>query len=76
MQTSKHHPELTEGRGKCSVPMWHGGPTCPGIEIEPGVYSGCRPLPSGGKDCPVCCDLEPSEISQGLTPIPDGYAER
>jgi len=23
---------------------------CPGIEIEPGIYSGC----GGGKDCPTC----------------------
>lgn len=23
---------------------------CPGVEIEPTVFSGC----SGGKDCPVC----------------------
>lgn len=28
----------------------HGGPACPGIEIEPGKYSGCV----GGIDCPVC----------------------
>lgn len=25
-------------------------PSCPGIEIEPGIYSGC----SGGSDCPTC----------------------
>ena len=24
---------------------------CPGIEIEPGVYSGCEP---GAGDCPTC----------------------
>jgi hypothetical protein len=103
MRTSTRHHELTEGVGKCSVPMWmgglpagfcdrpafgnrkrhmifkdawtgerfaddggyvghvpglccemHGGPACPGIEIEPGVFSGCRPLPNGEKDCPVC----------------------
>lgn len=125
MHTSKHHHELSEGRGKCSVPMWqgglpagfcdrpafgkqlpsskwrdawtgevrrydgkysgfvsglccemHGGPACPGIEIEPGVFSGCVPLPNGGKDCPVCTDLAPTETAQGLTPIPNGYAER
>jgi len=22
---SKHHKELTDGKGKCSVPMWSGG---------------------------------------------------
>jgi len=86
--TSKHHHELTDGKGKCSVPMWrnnfpdgfcdndafgkpttspkiwnaqrgryertdfkydgyvpglacpmHAGPKCPGIEIEPDVFS-------------------------------------
>ena len=96
---SKHHQELKDGKGKCSVPMWgmgmpagfcgndafgkrppckqwkdaytgemrrddgkyngyvpglacvgHGGPKCPGIEIEEGVYSGC----GGGDDCPTC----------------------
>lgn len=75
---SKHHSELTDGVGKCSVPMWmsgcpagfcdkpafgtlndqgydlfcvaHGGPSCPGIEIEPGTFSGC----SGLEDCPIC----------------------
>ena len=25
---NKHHTELTDGKGKCSVPMWVGG--CPG----------------------------------------------
>lgn len=29
----------------------HGGPACPGIEIEPGVYSGCN---RSGGDCPTC----------------------
>lgn len=96
---SKHHKELTNGKGKCSVPMWvngvpagfcdndafgerpdcetfrdrygniirwdgkysgyvpglacpyHGGPECPGIEIEPGVFSGCD---QSSGDCPVC----------------------
>lgn len=28
----------------------HGGPPCPGIEIKPGVYSGCKGL----SDCPIC----------------------
>jgi len=97
---SKHHKKLTNGIGKCSVPMFqggcpagfcdepafgkqtkslrvwhahkqryvradgksdayapglacpiHAGPKCPGIEIEPGVFSGCN-----GKhgDCPTC----------------------
>lgn len=99
--TSKHHHELTNHVGKCSVPMWvngcpagfcdepafghrpepeyywrdgytgerrrsdgkydgyvpglacpaHGGPPCPGIEIEPGVFSGCN---QSGGDCPTC----------------------
>lgn len=26
--TSKHHHELTNGVGKCSVPMWMGGMPC------------------------------------------------
>ena len=100
MRTCKHHHELTDGVGKCSVPMWsglgvpagfcdkpafgkqvpckmyrdaytgelcrfdgkrsgyipglacpaHGGPECPGFEIELGVYSGCNQT---GGDCPV-----------------------
>lgn len=29
----------------------HGGPKCPGIEIEPGVFSGCD---QSARDCPVC----------------------
>lgn len=29
----------------------HGGPPCPGIEIEPGVWSGCS---GTGGDCPTC----------------------
>jgi hypothetical protein len=97
--TARHHHELTNGVGKCSVPMWtyggpagfcdapafgkppeckmyrdrngglrradgryegyvpglacpaHGGPSCPGIEIEPGVFSGCD---QSGGDCPTC----------------------
>jgi len=97
---SEHHKTLTEGKGKCSVPMWvnglpagfcdrdafgfrpecrgwrhphpgdlirddgkysghisglacigHGGPKCPGIEIEPGVFSGCD---QSAGDCPTC----------------------
>lgn len=96
---SKHHAELMNGKGKCSVPMWqgeiecfcdkdafgerpegqrirdaytgrtfrtdgrydgyipglacpdHGGPPCPGLEIEPGVWSGCS---GTGGDCPTC----------------------
>ncbi|SDF84176.1 hypothetical protein SAMN05660686_02499 [Thalassobaculum litoreum DSM 18839] len=99
MRGSKHHYELTDGVGKCSVPMWqfgmecfcdkpafgerpevpmfrdgytgrmfrsdfkydgyvpglacpaHGGPPCPGIEIEPGVFSGCA---ASQGDCPTC----------------------
>ena len=103
MRTSKHHHTLTNGKGKCSVPMWcaglpagfcdadafgnyidtkerypegphrgqrmdnkfdgyvpglacpaHGGPPCPGIEIEPGVFSGCDT--SKVQDCPICCE--------------------
>lgn len=102
--TMKHHHELTNGLGKCSVPMWmggcpagfcdeqafgkyvdgeryphaphirqemrgrrtdnkfdghvpglacpmHGGPKCPGFEIEPGAYSGCD---QSNGDCLVC----------------------
>ena len=30
-----------------------GGVKCPGIEIEPGKFSGCT-APEGGEDCPVC----------------------
>jgi len=79
------HKTLTNGKGKCSVPMWcngipagfcnkdafgpqaekwrdlgyapflacpgHGGPRCPGFEIEPGVYSGCD---QSAGDCPTC----------------------
>lgn len=97
---SDNHRILTNGKGKCSVPMWcggmpsgfcdadafgeyipgpmfrdgwtgerrrldgkysgyvsglacpnHGGPPCPGLEIEPGVWSGCTGL---GSDCPTC----------------------
>jgi len=101
---SKHHQELKDGKGKCSVPMWidgcpagfcdndafgkyidgeryprehwikpemrgkrsdgkydgyvpglacvgHGGPKCPGIEIEPNVFSGCN---QSHGDCPTC----------------------
>lgn len=29
----------------------HGGPPCPGLEIEPGVFSGCD---QSGGDCPTC----------------------
>ena len=29
----------------------HGGPSCPGIEIEDGVWSGCS---GEGGDCPTC----------------------
>lgn len=29
----------------------HGGPECPGLEIEPGVWSGCD---QSGGDCPTC----------------------
>ena len=29
----------------------HGGPECPSVEIEPGVFSGCD---QPGGDCPVC----------------------
>ena len=99
-RTSKHHETLTNGKGKCSVPMWcaggpsgfcdqdafgdyipgpsfrdawtgervrldgkysgyvpalacpaHGGPPCPGLEIEPGVWSGCN---QSHGDCPTC----------------------
>lgn len=29
----------------------HGGPSCPGIEIEPGAFSGCN---QSACDCPTC----------------------
>lgn len=29
----------------------HGGPKCPGFEIEAGVYSGCN---QSHGDCPIC----------------------
>ena len=29
----------------------HGGPPCPGIEIEPGIFSGCN---HSHGNCPVC----------------------
>ena len=29
----------------------HGGPPCPGLEVEPGVFSGCN---QSGGDCPTC----------------------
>ena len=98
---NEYHKKLTNGKGKCSVPMWcmgvpagfcdkdafgfrlkpkkyinrrtrliefdyegrydgyvpylacpaHGGPKCPGIEIEPGVFSGCD---QSFGDCPTC----------------------
>jgi len=92
---SDHHRKTTNGKGKCSVPMWqggvpagfcdcdafgeqtkeylsrfpqwdryrqpafasglacpsHGGPKCPGMEIEPGIFSGCN---QSGGDCPTC----------------------
>lgn len=40
---SKHHEELTNGVGKCSVPMWSGG--CPSGFCDKPAYSGHR----GGK---------------------------
>ena len=101
-----HHRKLTDGKGKCSVPMWmgglpagfcdeiafgeyidtverfpqgpnrgkrldnkfdgyvpglackaHGGPPCPGLEIELGVWSGCSAEKPGLGDCPTCGDL-------------------
>lgn len=27
---------------------------CPGIEIEPGVVSGCNAAQTGATDCPTC----------------------
>jgi hypothetical protein len=99
-RTLKHHHELTNHKGKCSVPMFsggapagfcdadafgepptsprvwhspkqmyvredgkydgyvpglacpaHGGPKCPGLEIEEGVFSGCN---QSAGDCPTC----------------------
>lgn len=31
--------------------------TCPGFEVEPGVYSGCTAAAPGEGDCPACGDL-------------------
>lgn len=109
--TMEHHHKLTNGVGKCSVPMYsggtpagfcnepafgeyidgeryprashirqelqgermdgkfdgyvpglacsaHGGPKCPGLEIELGVWSGCNAHTTGAKDCPTCGDLK------------------
>jgi len=39
---SKHHEELTDGVGKCSVPMWSGG--CPDGFCDKPAYG--RPPPS------------------------------
>lgn len=41
-RTSKHHHELTNGVGKCSVPMWMGG--CPSGFCDEPAYG--RPVPS------------------------------
>lgn len=40
--TSKHHHELTNGVGKCSVPMWMGG--CPAGFCDEPAYG--PPVPS------------------------------
>lgn len=40
MRLSKHHQELTDGVGKCSVPMWSGG--CPAGFCDEQAY-GERP---------------------------------
>lgn len=32
--------------------------TCQGIEIEPGVFSGCDAAETGGTDCPACSHAE------------------
>lgn len=40
--TLKHHHELTDGVGKCSVPMWRGG--CPAGFCDDPAYG--KPLPS------------------------------
>ena len=48
-------PEEGQTRYDGYVPFlacwWHGGPKCPGFEIEPGVYSGCD---QSAGDCPTC----------------------
>ena len=33
------------------VCVGHGGPPCPGLEIEDGIFSGCN---QSGGDCPTC----------------------
>lgn len=40
-----------DGYVPCLACYGHGGPRCPGIEIEPGVFSGCD---QSAGDCPVC----------------------
>jgi len=42
--------------------------TCPGIEIEPGVFSGCsaKESPDSHNDCPICGDESLSRCHQNL----------
>jgi len=52
---SKHHRELTNGAGKCSVPMWSGG--CPDGFCDEPAY-GFRP------DCETFRDAYTGEIKR------------
>ena len=82
-QTSNHHHELTNGVGKCSVPMWQGG--CPagfcdapafGKQTKYGreyVYDGYVPgLACHAHGGPKCqgIEIEPGKFS-GCKGLPD-----
>ena len=46
-------------------------PSCPGIEVEHGNYSGC----TGGPDCPTCegkWPTDPNSNGTTLYPLPEG----
>ena len=41
---------------------------CPGIEIEPGVFSGCTAKDTGAIDCPVCRGrTDDRQVERGIT---------
>lgn len=50
-----NHPRWQNGRHSPYAPglacKEHGGPLCPGFEIEAGVWSGCN---QSAGDCPTC----------------------
>src|SRR3990172_6644462 len=51
---------------------------CPGIEIEPGVFSGCTAKDTGAVDCPTCRGrTDERQIERGVTMChtnyPNGY---